>query len=107
MSTTPRNAVGPDTAREYLLWFPPGIRIPGRIPATAETGDGLGLKAVTVTESITKDQLNLLKIDNVQSGKYKTNFDLGVPSICNFELEVEKYCAMWRNRGQYSKKNFN
>tara|TARA_B100000700_G_C14884296_1_gene779573 strand:- start:144 stop:1094 length:951 start_codon:yes stop_codon:yes gene_type:complete len=56
---------------------------------------------------ITKDQLNLLKIDNVQSGKYKTNFDLGVPSICNFELEVEKYCAMWRNRGQYSKKNFN
>ena len=56
---------------------------------------------------ITKDQLNLLKKDNVVSGKYKTNFDIGVPSVCNFELEVEKYCEMWRNQGQFSTKKYN
>ena len=56
---------------------------------------------------ITRDQLNLLKKDNVASGKYPTNFDIGVPSICNFDLEVKKYCAMWRNRGQYSTKKYN
>ena len=33
---------------------------------TAESGDGLGLKAVTVTESITKDQLNAL--DDLTAG---------------------------------------
>ena len=56
---------------------------------------------------ITNDQLNLLKKDNVASGKYKTNFDIGVPSVSNFELEVEKYCEMWRNQGQFSTKKYN
>ena len=56
---------------------------------------------------ITKDQLNLLKKDNVASGKYKTNFDIGVPSVCNFDLEVEKYCEMWKNQGQFSTKKYN
>ena len=52
---------------------------------------------------ITLDQLRLLKYDNVSSGKYKTNFDIGLPSKLIFEQEVEKYCHMWRDGGQYSK----
>ena len=56
---------------------------------------------------ITRDQLNLLKNDNIKTGKYKTNFDIGIPSVCNFELEVEKYCEMWRNQGQFSTKKYN
>ena len=40
------------------------------------------------------------------SGKYKTNFDIGVPSVCNFELEVEKYLE-WKNQGQFSTKKYN
>ena len=26
-------------------------------------------------------------------GKFKTNFDLNIPSYSNFDLEVEKYCS--------------
>ena len=48
------------------------------------------------TPLITEDQLRLLKYDNIPSGKYKTNFDIGIPSISNFDKEVEKYCYMWR-----------
>ena len=55
---------------------------------------------------ITKDQLILLKYDNVVSGKYKTNFDLNLPSYADFNIEVEKYAFMWKERGQFSKKNF-
>ena len=55
---------------------------------------------------LTQDQLRLLKYDNVASGKYKTNNDLGLPAKCLFEKEVEKYCYMWREGGQFSKKNF-
>ena len=29
---------------------------------------------------LTRDQLRLLKYDNITSGKYKTNFDIGIPS---------------------------
>ena len=54
---------------------------------------------------ITEDQLRLLKYNNVVSGKYKTNSDIGFPSKCLFEKEVEKYCYMWREGGQFSKKN--
>ena len=55
---------------------------------------------------ITIDQIKLLNAcDNVSSGKYKTNFDIGIPSLCNFEEEVEKYCYMWKDAGQFSKKN--
>ena len=56
---------------------------------------------------LTSDQLKLLKYDNIASGKYKTNFDLGVPSTRFFEEEVEKYCYMWREGGQFSTKKYN
>ena len=55
---------------------------------------------------LTEDQLRLLKYDNVASGKYKTNIDIGLPAKSLFEKEVEKYCYMWREGGQFSKKNF-
>ena len=51
---------------------------------------------------LTLDQLKLLKYDNVSSGKYKTNNDIGVPSTRIFEEEVKKYCYMWRSGGQFS-----
>ena len=54
---------------------------------------------------LTEDQLRLLKYDNVLSKKYKSNFDLGLPSVRYFDKEVEKYCYMWRVGGQFSVKN--
>ena len=51
---------------------------------------------------ITKDQLKLLRYNNIPSGKFKTNFDLNLPSYANFDLEVEKYCHMWKEAGQFS-----
>jgi len=54
---------------------------------------------------LTSDQLNLLKYDNVASGKYKTNFDLGLNAERKFDNEVEKYSYNWRSGGQFSKKN--
>ncbi len=51
---------------------------------------------------LTRDQLRLLKYDNVLSGKYKSNSDIGVPSLRFFEHEVKKYCYMWRDGGQFS-----
>ena len=56
---------------------------------------------------LTTDQLTLLKYDNVASGKYKTNFDIGFPSIHKFDLEVKKYAFMWKESGQFSKKKNN
>ena len=56
---------------------------------------------------ITEDQLRLLAYDNIVSGKYKTNFDINIPSLCFFEKEVEKYCYMWREAGQFSTKKYN
>ena len=58
------------------------------------------------TPLLTVDQLNLLKYDNVPSGKYKTNFDLGIPSKKFFEKEVSNYCYMWREGGQFASKNY-
>ena len=55
---------------------------------------------------LTNDQLRLLKYDNVPSGKYKTNFDINVPSTRKFNLEVSKYCYMWKESGQFSKKKY-
>ena len=52
---------------------------------------------------LTQDQLRLLKYDNVTSGKYKTNSDIGYPSKRMFEQEVDKYCYMWREGGQFSR----
>jgi uncharacterized protein YbjT (DUF2867 family) len=56
---------------------------------------------------LTVDQLILLKYDNVSSNKYQTNFDVGVPSTRLFDKEVEKYCYMWREGGQFSTKKYN
>ena len=55
---------------------------------------------------VTRDQLKLLKYDNVLSGKYKTNSEIGVPSVRYFDLEVKKYCYMWRDGGQFSTDKF-
>ena len=54
---------------------------------------------------LTEDQLRLLNYDNIVSGKYKTNTDIGFQAKSLFEKEVEKYCYMWRQGGQFSKKN--
>ena len=51
---------------------------------------------------LTEDQLKLLKYDNVLSGKYKSNFDIGVPSKRYFNDEVKKYCYMWKDGGEFS-----
>ena len=51
---------------------------------------------------LTEDQLTLLKYDNIKSGNYKTNFDIGCPAKCFFEKEVQKYCYMWREGGKFS-----
>ncbi len=53
---------------------------------------------------LTIDQLNLLKYDNISSGKFKTNFDINIPSVHKFNIEVAKYCYMWKEAGQFSKK---
>ena len=55
---------------------------------------------------LTRDQLKLLKYDNIQSGKYKTNSEIGVPSIRFFDQEVKKYCYMWREGGQFSTEKY-
>ena len=51
---------------------------------------------------LTEDQLRLLKYDNILSGKYKSNFELGMPSKKTFNEEVKKYAYMWRDGGQFS-----
>jgi NADH dehydrogenase len=51
---------------------------------------------------LTRDQLRLLRYDNIASGKYKTNSDIGIPSVKFFDKEVKKYCYMWRDGGQFS-----
>ena len=56
---------------------------------------------------LTVDQLKLLKYDNISSKKYQTNSDIGIPSTRVFEQEVEKYCYMWREGGQFSTKKYN
>ena len=55
---------------------------------------------------LTEDQLRLLKYDNVSSGKYKTNFEIGVPSKLFFKDEVKKYSFMWRDGGQFSTEKY-
>jgi len=56
---------------------------------------------------LTVDQLILLKYDNILSNKYQNNFDIGIPSTRMFNHEVEKYCYMWREGGQFSTKKYN
>ena len=55
---------------------------------------------------LTIDQLNLLKYDNVLSGNSKSNIDINYNCSLTFEKEVEKYCYMWREHGEYSRKKF-
>jgi len=55
---------------------------------------------------ITVDQINLLKHDNIPSGKYKTNFDLGLNANRIFDEEIEKYSFNWRTGGQFSRNKF-
>ena len=55
---------------------------------------------------LTVDQLILLKYNNIPSNKYQTNSDIGIPSKKFFDHEVEKYCYMWREGGQFSTKKY-
>ena len=55
---------------------------------------------------LTTDQLRLLNYNNIASGKYKTNSDIGVPSIRYFYKEVKKYCYMWKDGGQFSTEKY-
>ncbi len=54
---------------------------------------------------LTEDQLKLLKYDNVSTGLYKTNFDLGFNAKKNFDEEINKYSYNWRTGGQFAIKN--
>jgi len=56
---------------------------------------------------LTQDQLKLLRYDNILSGRYKSNNDIGVPSIRFFDQEVKKYCFMWKDGGQFSTEKYN
>ena len=55
---------------------------------------------------LTRDQLRLLKYDNIASGKYKNNFDIGTPSLKYFDEEIKKYSYMWRDGGQFSTEKY-
>jgi len=55
---------------------------------------------------LTRDQLRLLKYDNISSGKYSTNFDIGLPSLKYFDEEVKKYSYMWKDGGQFSTEKY-
>ena len=55
---------------------------------------------------LTEDQLRLLKYDNVLSGKYKSNSEIGIPSKKYFNDEVKKYAYMWREGGQFSTEKY-
>ena len=55
---------------------------------------------------LTRDQLRLLKYDNVLSGKYKSNSEIGIPSRKYFDKEVKKYSFMWREGGQFSTEKY-
>ena len=55
---------------------------------------------------LTKDQLRLLKYDNIPSGRYKTNSDIGIPSLRYFDEELKKYSYMWKEGGQFSTEKY-
>jgi len=55
---------------------------------------------------LTEDQLRLLKYDNVLTGKYKSNSDIGIPSKKYFNEEVKKYSYMWKDGGQFSTEKY-
>ena len=55
---------------------------------------------------LTRDQLRLLKYDNISTGKYRTNSEIGIPSLRYFNEEVKKHCYMWRDGGQFSTEKY-
>ena len=55
---------------------------------------------------LTRDQLRLLKYDNIPSGKFSTNTQIGMPSLKYFNIEVKKYCYMWKEGGQFSTEKY-
>ena len=55
---------------------------------------------------LTEDQLILLKYDNITSGKYKNNSDIGMPSKLFFKDEVKKYSFMWCDGGEFSTEKY-
>ncbi len=52
---------------------------------------------------ITRDQLKLLKYDNVLSGVNKSNIDIDLVAKLKFDDEILKYSYMWKKGGEYSK----
>ena len=54
------------------------------------------------TPLITKDQLKLLKYDNIKSQDGITNFDIGIPSKISFEKGIKEYAYNWREGGKFS-----
>ena len=54
---------------------------------------------------LTIDQLKLLKYDNIKTGNYKTNFDLGFKTNRIFETEIKKYSFNWKNGEQFANSN--
>ena len=52
---------------------------------------------------ITRDQIKLLKYDNVLSGENKSNVDIDIPAKAKFDDEILKYSYMWKKGGEYSK----
>ena len=56
---------------------------------------------------LTLDQLNLLKYDNVPSGKFKTNLDFKITADKKFEEQINLYSFTWTSGGQFSKNNNN
>ena len=65
-----------------------------------------GLFEIMPNPLLTKDQLRLLRYNNILSGKYKSNFDIGTPSLRYFDEEVKKYSYMWREAGQFSTEKY-
>ena len=61
---------------------------------------------LTPKPMLTRDQLKLLKYDNILTGKYKSNSEIGIPSLKYFDQEVKKYCFMWREGGQFSTEKY-
>ena len=51
---------------------------------------------------LTEDQFKLLKYNNVASGLYKSNFDLGFKTSKLFKNEINKYSYNWKIGGQFA-----
>ena len=79
------------------------ILIPGPLPLAEISASFFQMMPKPI---LTRDQLRLLKYDNVLSGKYKSNFEIGVPSTRYFDAEIKKYCYMWREGGQFSTEKY-